>query len=269
MFDENHLKSDLDEGGRVMDSYGYVMIKKNSHPYAQSSGYIKEHRLVMEVELGRYLTADEIVHHINRDKSDNRPENLEVVSMAEHRRIHNIEDKIYESKYDLELIRELYLEGYSTRKIAEMIGIGKSTVGYYVRKWGISRTELSGAVHINNPLNERQISDDEINDVNRLRREGVSVSKISNIVGYSRNTIYKYLDDDIRNIPSKYNEISDSQIEEIYKHYYKDNMSQKEIAKMYGSYGKYISLIINGNTKHFRDNKYLKNIASEYKKGEI
>ena len=47
MFDENHLKSDLDEGGRVMDSYGYVMIKKNSHPYAQSSGYIKEHRLVI------------------------------------------------------------------------------------------------------------------------------------------------------------------------------------------------------------------------------
>lgn len=199
MFDENHLKSDLDEGGRIMDSYGYVMIKKHSHPYAQSSGYIKEHRLVMEVELGRYLTPDEIIHHINRDKSDNRPENLEVVDMAEHRRIHNIEDKIYESKYDLELIRELYLEGYSTRKIAEIIGIGKSTVGYYIRKWGISRTSLSGAVHLNNPLNERKITDDEIKAINTLRRNGMTVKDIENKVGYSRSTIYKYMDKELIN----------------------------------------------------------------------
>lgn len=195
MFDENHLKSDLDEGGRITNSYGYIMIKKPSHPFAQESGYVREHRLVMEVELQRYLTADEIIHHKNRNKSDNRPENLEVVDMAEHRRIHNIEDKIYESKYDLELIRELYLEGYSTRKIAEMIGIGKSTVGYYIRKWGISREELSGAVHLNNPLNERQVTDSEIATINNLRRNGVTVREIEDIVGYSRNTIYRYLDD--------------------------------------------------------------------------
>lgn len=199
MFDENHLKSDLDEGGRVMDSYGYVMIKKHSHPYAQSSGYIREHRLVMEVELQRYLTADEIIHHKNRDKSDNRPENLEVVDMAEHRRIHNIEDRIYESKYDLELIRELYLEGYSTRKIAEMIGIGKSTVGYYVRKWGISRTGLSGSVHLNNPLNERKITDHEIETINMLRKSGMTVKEIENKVGYSRDTIYRYMDKELIN----------------------------------------------------------------------
>lgn len=197
MFDENHLKSDLDEGGRVVDSYGYVMIKKHSHPYSQSSGYIREHRLVMEVELQRYLTADEIIHHKNRDKSDNRPENLEVVDMAEHRRIHNIEDRIYESKYDLELIRELYLEGYSTRKIAEMIGIGKSTVGYYVRKWGISRTGLSGSVHLNNPLNERKITDHEIETINMLRKSGMTVKEIENKVGYSRDTIYRYMDKEL------------------------------------------------------------------------
>lgn len=195
MFNENHLKSDLDEGGRVVDSYGYVMIKKHSHPYAQSSGYIKEHRLVMEVELQRYLTADEIVHHKNRDKSDNRPENLEIVDMAEHRRIHNLEDKIYESKYDLELIRELYLEGKSTREIAKLIGIGKSTVGYHIRKWGISRTELSGVVHLNNPLNEKKITDSEIATINDFRRNGMTVREIEDIVGYSRNTIYKYLED--------------------------------------------------------------------------
>jgi cytochrome oxidase Cu insertion factor (SCO1/SenC/PrrC family) len=50
-----------------------------------------EHRQVMERVLGRALTTDEIVHHKNGDMTDNRPENLEVVTRAEHIEIHRPE----------------------------------------------------------------------------------------------------------------------------------------------------------------------------------
>jgi hypothetical protein len=72
-------------------AHGYVRIKVGKdHPLADVSGYAYEHRLVAARVLGRPLTRQEIVHHLNGVKNDNRPENLEVHSSrwshnAEHR----------------------------------------------------------------------------------------------------------------------------------------------------------------------------------------
>ena len=46
--------------------------------------YVYEHRIKVERRLGRLLSSDEVVHHINGDKLDNRISNLEVLSNREH-----------------------------------------------------------------------------------------------------------------------------------------------------------------------------------------
>ena len=63
------------KGGRYMQ-LGYILVHSPSHPYHTKKGYVFEHRLVIEKQIGRYLQPGEEAHHINKMKDDNRPENL-------------------------------------------------------------------------------------------------------------------------------------------------------------------------------------------------
>jgi hypothetical protein len=66
------------KGGRIVDSDGYVLLKAPDHPDSNHLGYVREHRLVMEQKIGRRLSRSEVVHHLNSNKQDNRPENLDL-----------------------------------------------------------------------------------------------------------------------------------------------------------------------------------------------
>lgn len=76
------------KSGRAIEKHGYVRIWVPLHPRASTpTGYVLEHRLVMEVCLGRYLEAREVVHHDDDHPRHNWPSNLGLYkSNADHLR---------------------------------------------------------------------------------------------------------------------------------------------------------------------------------------
>ncbi len=81
---------------RCCKSNGYLMVRINiNDPYwpmvnrmglsPGKNGYVMEHRLIVAKNLGRCLTLDEVVHHLNGIRDDNRLANLVLLSDMQHR----------------------------------------------------------------------------------------------------------------------------------------------------------------------------------------
>lgn len=69
-------------------NHGYVRAYAPLHPHAAKDGYVMLHTVLIEQKLGRYLEEDEVVHHINHDRKDNRIENLQLMKKKDHMSMH-------------------------------------------------------------------------------------------------------------------------------------------------------------------------------------
>lgn len=75
-------------GHTKMHNRGYILAYVPKHPHAHKDGYVMLHTVIMERAIGRYLSGDEVVHHKNHDRTDNRLENLQLMSKKEHCSMH-------------------------------------------------------------------------------------------------------------------------------------------------------------------------------------
>lgn len=73
---------------------GYELVYAPEHPNAHADGYVLKHTVVMERSIGRYLAPNEVVHHINHIRDDNRLENLELMDRHAHMAMHLKERKV-------------------------------------------------------------------------------------------------------------------------------------------------------------------------------
>lgn len=140
------------KGGKKRNKKGYILLKVENHPYSDKQSYIMEHRLIMEKKIGRYLRPDEIVHHKNGIKDDNRIENLEIMEIGEHT-IHHCKGKKHSQE--------------AKEKISQ-----------------------KAKERLKNPMNHSCYKNVEIKQLEKLRNKGLTIKEICNLYKISKRTYY-------------------------------------------------------------------------------
>ena len=79
---------------RIISEQGYVKIRVGiGHPLADPNGYAYEHLIVWAAAGMPLPDADELIHHIDSDRTNNRIDNLQKMTRSEHGKHHIAERK--------------------------------------------------------------------------------------------------------------------------------------------------------------------------------
>ncbi len=133
--------------GRQSQGAGYVYVVRPTHPLADKHGRVLEHRLVAW-DAGLLVDANDEVHHLNGDKLDNRIENLEVLSTADHAKHHAHERGFVSNGYGTYPVREhgnisKYQSGCRCAECTEANRVG--CAAYWARRRAREAAHVDGA----------------------------------------------------------------------------------------------------------------------------
>jgi hypothetical protein len=94
---------------------------------------IAEHRHIVEQRLGRKLSSNEVVHHVDGDRLNNDPNNFAILSRAEHSRLHACSPRRRWSLEEKARARALHQIGMTIQQVSKALGRPFSSTAGYVR----------------------------------------------------------------------------------------------------------------------------------------
>ena len=148
------------QNGNLVKTALIVEVVVSTYKAIKISGKkIDEHRYIVEQILGRKLDYDEIVHHKNGNKSDNQPENLEVISRSSHSKMHQTGS---------------HMSNNTKEKL---------------RKWNFN--------HLKNTDGLTRFNEQQIREIRQLKADGARVADIAVKFGVGQRYIYKILKKEI------------------------------------------------------------------------
>ena len=137
-------------GGKMITVFGYVLVKKPSHPFANNNGYVLEHRIVMEKHIGRFLKEEEHVHHLDFNKQNNKIGNLHLFrNNADHGKYHKfLRDCVFEALgYEKDLVKIIKRMYYDEKKtlvqIGNFFGCSRVTISRLMKRNGLLKRSIS------------------------------------------------------------------------------------------------------------------------------
>ena len=147
-------------------SKGYVFIYEPLHPKANNAGYVREHVLIMEKYLGRYLNEDEVVHHRDFNRSNNKLSNLQLMTRSTHTALHS------------QILVTQFGKHFKSERVCRICGSPTSKYGVLCKKCALSLRKK-----VNLP------------DISTLQEwvDKFTLEEVSRKVGITSNALRKWL----------------------------------------------------------------------------
>jgi len=123
--DVNKLKTSIIAKGRIG-------IYIPEHPKCNNRGYVLRYRFIMEQSIGRFLDSNELVHHKNGNKLDDRIINLDIMTRSDHAKHHD--NFNHKNKLDYSKIKKLRIKGYGYKRMSKVLGYPRSSIQSAIKR---------------------------------------------------------------------------------------------------------------------------------------